>query len=113
VLQRERHGTLFADAERRLDLYLRALWRDPQPLIPYSNAYHALRQIVPYYDGLGMRLPDVYDARNGVSGIDRYRATLAHMAGHRRWSRRRSPTTGAPSSASPWSSSRTRASTGC
>ena len=86
VLQRERHGTLFADAERRLDLTLRALWRDPQPLIPYSNSYHALRQIVPYYDGLGMRLPDVYDARAGVSGIDRYRATLAHMAGHRRWS---------------------------
>ncbi|MFZ2910243.1 MAG: hypothetical protein WA094_10135, partial [Candidatus Desulfobacillus denitrificans] len=86
VLQRERHGTLFADAERRLDLYLRALWRDPQPLIPYSNAYHALRRIVPYYDGLGMRLPDVYDARAGVSGLDRYRATLAHMAGHRRWS---------------------------
>jgi len=86
VLQRERHGTLFADAERRLDLYLRALWRDPQPLIPYSNAYHALRRIVPYYDGLGMRLPDVYDARAGVSGLDRYRATLAHMVGHRRWS---------------------------
>jgi len=86
VLQRERHGTLFADAERRLDLYLRALWRDPQPLIPYSNAYHALRQIVPYYDSLGMRLPDVYDARDGIAGIDRYRATLAHMAGHRRWS---------------------------
>ncbi|MCK6384118.1 MAG: VWA domain-containing protein [Rhodocyclaceae bacterium] len=86
VLARERHGTLFADAERRLDLTLRALWRDPQPLIPYSNAWHALRRIVPYYDGLGMRLPDVYDARNGVSGLDRYRATLAHMAGHRRWS---------------------------
>ena len=86
VLQRERHGTLFADAERRLELYLRALWRDPQPLIPYSNAYHELRRIVPYYDSHGMRLPDVSDARNGVSGLDRYRATLAHMAGHRRWS---------------------------
>jgi len=86
VLQRERHGTLFADAERRLDLTLRALWRDPQPLIPYSNAWHELRQIAPYYDGLGMRLPDVLDARNGISGLDRYRATLAHMAGHRRWS---------------------------
>ncbi len=86
VLARERHGTLFADAERRLDLYLRALWRDPVPLIPYSNAWHELRQIVPYYDSLGMRLPDVLDARNGISGLARYRATLAHMAGHRRWS---------------------------
>jgi hypothetical protein len=86
VFTRERHGTLFADAERRLDLTLRALWRDPQPLIPYSNAWHELRQITPYYDHLGIRLPDVYDARKGISGIDRYRAALAHMAGHRRWS---------------------------
>lgn len=86
VLASERCGTLFANVERKLDLYLRALWHDPQPLIPYSNAYHTLRQIVPYYDSLGMRLPDVYDTRDGISGIDRYRATLAHMAGHRRWS---------------------------
>ena len=86
VLTQERRGTLLARIERQLDLSLRALWRDPQPLIPYSNAYHALRQIVPYYDSLGMRLPDVYDARDGISGIDRYRAALAHMAGHRRWS---------------------------
>jgi len=86
VLQRERHGTLFADAERRLDLTLRALWRDPVPLIPYSTAYHELRQPVPYYDRLGMRVPDVYDERDGISGLDRYRAALAHMAGHRRWS---------------------------
>lgn len=86
VLTQERRGTLLARIERQPDLSLRALWRDPQPLIPYSNAYHALRQIVPYYDSLGMRLPDVYDARDSISGIDRYRAALAHMAGHRRWS---------------------------
>ncbi|HEY0663833.1 MAG TPA: hypothetical protein VGD18_04420, partial [Thiobacillaceae bacterium] len=28
VLQRERHGTLLVDVERRLDLYLRGLWQD-------------------------------------------------------------------------------------
>lgn len=43
-------------------------------------------QVQPYFDDLGMRLPDVYDDRAGVRGIDRYRAALAHMAGHRRWS---------------------------
>jgi len=86
VLQRERHGTLFADVERQLELYLRALWRDPQHLIPYSTAFDALRAPRPYYDKLGMRIPDVCDDAHGIAGIDRYRAMLAHMAGHRRWS---------------------------
>jgi hypothetical protein len=86
VVQRERHGTLFADAERKLDLYLRALWRDGEQLVPYSTAFDELRQPVPYHDRLGMRVPDVYDDDRGVTGLDRYRAVLAHMVGHRRWS---------------------------
>ena len=86
VLQRERHGTLFADVERRLDLYLRALWRDNDLLVPYSTAFDELRKPIPYYDKLGMRVPDVLDDANGVTGLDRYRAVLAHMVGHRRWS---------------------------
>jgi hypothetical protein len=85
VLQRERHGTLLADHERRLDMYLRGLWRDAQTLIPYSTAFDELRKPVPYYDRLGIRLPDVYDDAQEVAGIDRYRAVLAHIAGHRRW----------------------------
>ncbi|MBN8777667.1 nitric oxide reductase activation protein NorD [Thiomonas arsenitoxydans] len=86
VLQRERHGTLLVDVERHLDLYLRALWRDGDLLIPYSTAFDELRKPVPYYDPLGIRLPDVQDDALGVSGLDRYRAMLAHMVGHRRWS---------------------------
>lgn len=86
VLRRERHGTLLADVERKLDLYLRGLWRAPDHLVPYSTAFDQLRKPVPYFDRLGMRLPDVYDDFAGVSGLDRYRATLAHMVGHRRWS---------------------------
>jgi hypothetical protein len=86
VLQRERHGVLFADVERKLDLYLRGLWRDPDQLVPYSTAFDELRKPVPYYDKLGMRVPDVFDADRGISGLDRYRAVLAHMVGHRRWS---------------------------
>lgn len=85
VLQRERHGTLLADNERKLDMYLRGLWRDEGSLIPYSNAFDELRQPVPYYDKLGIRLPDVYDDTRGVAGLDRYRAVLAHIAAHRRW----------------------------
>lgn len=124
VLQRQRHGTLLVDNERKLDMYLRGLWHDEQQLIPYSTAFDILRQPIPYYDKLGIRLPDVYDdfitsvgctpcTENGarsapydakgiveglcgstssprtvervVLGIDRYRAVLAHIAGHRRW----------------------------
>lgn len=85
MLQRERHGTLLADNERRLDLYLRGLWRDHDYLVPYSTGFDELRKPMPYYDRLGIRLPDVYDDDRGVSGIDRYRALLAHIAAHRRW----------------------------
>ncbi|MDP2794910.1 MAG: nitric oxide reductase activation protein NorD [Sulfurisoma sp.] len=90
VLQRERHGTLFADVERKLDLYLRALWHDSDVLVPYSTAFDELRKPIPYYDRLGLRVPDVLDDAHGpdgtVSGLDRYRAVLAHMIGHRRYS---------------------------
>ena len=85
VLQRERHGTLLVDNERKLDLYLRGLWQDSDHFVPYSTAYDELRKPIPYYDKLGIRLPDVFDDDRGVSGIDRYRAVLAHIVGHRRW----------------------------
>ncbi len=95
VLQRERHGTLFINVERQLDLYLRALWQDSEHLIPYSSAFDELRQPIPYYDQLGLRVPDALDdilddvrgSLGKVSGIDRYRAILAHMVGHRRWTK--------------------------
>ncbi len=86
MLQRERHGTLFIDHERQLDMYLRSLWQDESYFVPYSLGFDELRKPVPYYDSLGIRIPDVYDDLNGVSGIDRYRITLAHIAAHRRWS---------------------------
>jgi hypothetical protein len=86
VLQRERHGTLLVDVERKLDLYLCGLWQDGDQLVPYSTAFGELRKPIPYYDKLGIRLPDVYDDAGEISGIDRYRAVLAHIVGHRRWS---------------------------
>ena len=103
VLQRERHGTLLMDNERKLDMYLRGLWQIDEQLIPYSTLYDELRKPVPYYDKLGIRVPDVYsdfvvpspsgrgaggegDEPQRVAGIDRYRAVLAHIVAHRRWS---------------------------
>jgi len=87
VMQRERHGTLLIDHERKLDCYLRGLWRDHDYFVPYSLAFDELRKPVPYYNAQGIHLPDVYESDRGVTGIDRYRAALAHMAAHRRWSR--------------------------
>jgi hypothetical protein len=90
VLQRERHGTLYMDHERKLDMFLRAMWEDESYFVPYSLGFDELRKPVPYYDSRGIRVPDVYDdIKNDtgfVSGIDRYRVTIAHIAAHRRWS---------------------------
>lgn len=86
VLQRERHGTLFVDVERKLELYLRSLWQLSTPLVPYSTAFDELRKPIPYYDSLGLRLPDVYDDAGAITGLNRYRAMLAHMVGHQHWS---------------------------
>jgi hypothetical protein len=91
ILQRERHGTLFIDNERKLDMYMKALWEEKPHFVPYSDAFDELRKPLPYYDSLGVRVPDVYDdfsddAGFEIKGIDRYRALLAHMAAHQRWS---------------------------
>jgi len=86
VLHRERHGTLLADHERNLDIYMKALWNEKTHFVPYSTGFDDLRAPRPYYDELGIRVPDVFDDKDGISGIDRYRALLAHMAAHRRWS---------------------------
>jgi len=85
ILQREREGTLFADVERRLSLTLEALWQDDSLLVPYSTAF-AEQRLQPYLAVDGMRLPDALNDRAGISGLARYRAMLAHLAGHRRWS---------------------------
>lgn len=85
MLQRERHGTLFMESERKLDTYLRAIWNEDEHFVPYSLVFDEMRKPKPYYDDQGIRLPDVYDDKAGISGIDRYRAAIAHMAAHRRW----------------------------
>jgi hypothetical protein len=69
VLQRERHGTLLVDVEHKLVLYLRGLWQDGDQLVLHSTAFDELRKPIPYYDTLGIRLPDVYDDAGEVSDI--------------------------------------------
>jgi nitric oxide reductase NorD protein len=86
ILQRERHGTLLTDHERKLDLYLRGLWHTEAVFRPYSLAFDIIRKPMPYLDDNGIHLPDVYeDTDDGIPGIDRYRALLAHLSAHQRW----------------------------
>ena len=88
VLQRERHGTLLVDHTRKLDLYLLGLWNDQDFIVPYPTEIDESLIHAPYYDQQGIRLPDVYEELNHITGIDRYRAALAHIAAHRTWSTR-------------------------
>jgi len=89
MMQRERHGTLLVDHQRLLDLYLTGFWRQEALYQPYSLLFDELRKPRPYLDKNGVHLPDVLDdleTPDGmVSGVDRYRAMLAHLAAHRRW----------------------------
>ncbi|MDM8560686.1 VWA domain-containing protein [Candidatus Parabeggiatoa sp. HSG14] len=87
MLQRERHGTLYIDYERQLKLYLRAFWEVTIDFRPYSLAFDTLRKPTPHLDKLGIHLPDVYDDLDGIKGIDRYRAMIAHTVAHKLWSK--------------------------
>ncbi len=87
VLQRERHGSLLVEYERRLAMYLRGLWNIEAQLVAIPDVFDEVRLQISYDDAHGMRLPEVYEALQGISGLDRYRAALSHMAAHRSWSR--------------------------
>lgn len=88
ILQRERHGTLLIDHERQLDAILKAMWDTDAMIVPYPTALEEGEAQRPYFDEFGLRAPDIYDDLNGVSGINRYRALIAHMAAHKRYSTR-------------------------
>ena len=87
ILHRERQGVLLMDNIRKLNLYSQSLWQTSDVFIPFATENKSNNA---YFDDDGMRLPDVYDdqQKSGqlVSGIDRYRALIAHMQAHKRWS---------------------------
>ncbi len=86
MLQRERHGTLFIDNERRIKMWLRALWDLEEDFVPYSLAFDELRKPVPHLDRLGFHMPDVYDDIGDISGLAQYYAVAAHLSAHKKWS---------------------------
>lgn len=87
MLVKERNGTLFMDHERQLHLFARAFWDTDAEFRPYSEAFETERKPRPHLDRQGLHIPDVFEDWNGVSGINRYRAMIAHMMAHRMWSK--------------------------
>ncbi|QFG77768.1 VWA domain-containing protein [Acidithiobacillus sp. 'AMD consortium'] len=91
VLQKERKGTLFIDVQRRISMYLRALWGRDFFMRPTSGDFEQREGYRPSIEGYIIHLPDAYDdlvwqAPSGeethIHGIELYRASAAHAACH-------------------------------
>jgi len=87
MLQKERKGTLLVDVQRRINMYLRALWARDFFMRPTSGDFEAREGYRPYIADYLLHLPDAYDdwtveGQEPVPGIELYRATAAHCAAH-------------------------------
>ncbi|HNQ05188.1 MAG TPA: nitric oxide reductase activation protein NorD [Thiobacillaceae bacterium] len=87
ILQKERKGTLLVDVQRRINMYLRALWARDFFMRPTAGDYETREGLKPYIEDYLLHLPDAFDdfARQGeeaVSGLELYRAAAAHCAAH-------------------------------
>ena len=82
MLQKERKGTLLVDVQRRINMYLRALWARDFFMRPTSGDFESREGYRPYIEDYLLHLPDAFDDYEGVSGLELYRATAAHCAAH-------------------------------
>lgn len=87
VLQKERKGTLFIDVQRRINMYLRALWARDFFMKPTSGDFETREGYKPYIEDYFIHLPDAFDSFTGedgtaISGLELYRAAAAHAAAH-------------------------------
>lgn len=87
MLQKERKGILLVDVQRRINMYLRALWARDFFMRPTSGDFETREGYRPYIEDYLLHLPDAFDdfvpeGREPVSGLELYRATAAHCAAH-------------------------------
>ncbi len=87
ILQKERKGTLLVDVQRRINMYLRALWARDFFMRPTAGDYETRQGLKPYIEDYLLHLPDAFDdfvpaGRDPVSGLELYRAAAAHCAAH-------------------------------
>ena len=82
ILQRERRSTLFVDNQRKLNLYLRALWARSFFMRPTSGDFENRNGLKPYIEDHQFHLPDAFDDFHDINGLEIYRASAAHCAAH-------------------------------
>ena len=86
MLQQERKGTLLVDVQRRINMYLRALWGRDFYMKPTAGDFENRDGYRPFIEDYFIHLPDALDAVNGPSGpvdaVQCYRAAAAHAAAH-------------------------------
>ena len=87
MLQKERKGTLLVDVQRRINMYLRALWARDFFMRPTAGDFESREGTRPYIADYLLHLPDAFDdftppGHGPVSGLALYRATAAHCAAH-------------------------------
>lgn len=92
VLQSERKGTLFVDVQRRLNIYLRAMWGRDFFLRPTAGDYESREGLKPYIERYVIHIADAYDDYKPfgdatppeavIPGVEIYRAAANHCAAH-------------------------------
>jgi hypothetical protein len=86
MLQKERKGTLLVDVQRRINMYLRALWGRDFFMKPTAGDFETRDGYKPFIENYFIHLPDAYDAVEGNQGVvdasQLYRAAAAHAAAH-------------------------------
>lgn len=86
MLQHERKGTLLVDVQRRINMYLRALWGRDFFMRPTAGDFENREGLRPFIEDYFIHLPDALDAVQGNDGLvdatQLYRAACAHAAAH-------------------------------
>ncbi|HRQ05235.1 MAG TPA: nitric oxide reductase activation protein NorD [Nitrosomonas halophila] len=92
VLQSERKGTLFVDVQRRLNIYLRAMWGRDFFLRPTAGDYESREGLKPYIERYVIHIADAYDdykyldeatpPEAVIPALEIYRAVVNHCAAH-------------------------------
>lgn len=82
-LQKAQQGTLFIDVQRRINMYLRALWGCDFTLQQTERDFENREGYKPFVQNQFIYLPNAYeDLAGAVTGLDRYRAASVHAAAH-------------------------------
>ncbi|HQT25036.1 MAG TPA: VWA domain-containing protein [Burkholderiales bacterium] len=82
IPDKEQTGTLFTDVQRRIGMYLRALWGNDFIMTQTGRNFGNHPGYKPFLQHQAIYLPDAYEDHCGVSGAEIYRAASAHAAAH-------------------------------